>query len=148
VKKKTDEEKTIARKWPQAKSLENGVKYVVVREGSGEIPASGMRMKVAYSGKSLYDLRFVSTAEGGRPAFGKNPAPFEFEAGKGLVNRGFDSAVAQMRKGEKRILIVPANQAYGTGGFYDKEKPGQKRFHISPNTLLVYEVDVLGIVAR
>jgi FKBP-type peptidyl-prolyl cis-trans isomerase len=47
-----------------------------------------------------------------------------------------------------RILIVPANQAYGTGGFYDKEKPGQKRFHISPNTLLVYEVDVLGIVAR
>jgi len=148
AKKKADEGKTVNRKWPQAKSMENGVKYVVAREGSGEIPSAGMRLKVAYSGRSLYDLRFVSTAEGGRPAFGKLPEPFEVEVGKGLVNRGFDAAVAQMRKGEKRILIVPANQAYGTGGFYDKERPGQKRFRISPNTLLVYEVEVLDIIAR
>ena len=148
AKKKADEEKAVRRNWPQAKAMDNGVKYVVVREGSGEIPASGMRMKVAYSGKSLYDLRFVSTAEGGRPSFGEKPEPFEIEVGKGLVNPGFDAAIARMRKGEKRILIVPANQAYRTGGFYDKEKPGQKRFHISPNTLLVYEVEVLDIISR
>jgi len=148
AKKKADEEKSVSRKWPQAKVMENGVKYVIVREGRGEMPSAGMRVKVAYSGKSLYDLRFVSTAEGGKPSFGKQPEPFEMEAGKGLVNRGFDAAVAQMRKGEKRILIIPAGQAYGTAGFYDKEKPGQKRFHISPNTLLVYEVEVLDILAR
>jgi len=148
AKKKADEDKAIRRNWPQAQAMDNGVKYVVVREGRGEIPASGMRMKAAYSGKSLYDLRFVSTAEGGRPSFGKKPEPFEIEVGKGLVNPGFDAAIARMRKGEKRILIVPANQAYRAGGFYDKETPGQKRFHISPNTLLVYEVEVLDILAK
>jgi cyclophilin family peptidyl-prolyl cis-trans isomerase len=146
--KRADEEKTIGRKWPQAQAMDNGVKDVVVRAGNGEIPAAGMRMKVAYTGKSLYDLRFVSTAEGGNPSFGTAPEPFEIEAGKGLVNRGLDAALAQMRKGEKRILIIPPTQAYGTAGFYGKETPGQKRFHISPNTILIYEVEVLDITAK
>jgi peptidylprolyl isomerase len=148
ARKQADEEKKIRAGWPKAKLMDNGVKHVVVREGKGDVPVSGARLRVSYSGKSLYDLRFVSTAEGGKPAFGRNPEPFEIEVGKGLVNRGFDAAVSQMKKGEKRILIVPSNQAYGSGGFYDKEKPGQKRFHISPDTTLIYEVEVLDILNR
>ena len=53
--------------------------------------------------------------------------------------------VAQMKKGEKRTLIIPGAQAYGIGGYYAKEVPGQKRFHISPNVTLIYEVEVLDI---
>ena len=142
ARKKAEEEQIIRRTWPKAVSMTNGVKYVVLRKGAGDTPAAGTRLKVAYSGKYLKGQSFVSTADGGKPYFGDKPAPFEFEAGKALVNRGFDAVIAQMRKGEKRILIIPANQAYGTGGYYDKEIPGQKRFHISPNTTLVYEVEV------
>ena len=146
--KKAEEAEIIRRNWPVAVVGDDGVRHVVVREGSGEVPGPGTRLKVSYSGKSLYDLRFVSSAEGGKPAFGDRPEPFEMVVGKGLVNRGFDAAVAGMKPGEKRIIIVPAQLAYGTAGFYDKERPGQKRFHISPNTTLVYEVEVLEVIRQ
>jgi cyclophilin family peptidyl-prolyl cis-trans isomerase len=147
-KKKAAEEKTIRSKWPQAKLLDSGVRYVVVKEGNGAPASAGSKLKVSYSGRYLKGLTFVSTADGGKPYFGDKPEPFEFEIGKALVNRGFDAAVGQMKKGEKRILIIPAPQGYGTAGFYDRERPGQKRFHISPNTTLVYEVEVLDILGK
>ena len=50
-----------------------------------------------------------------------------------------------MKKGESRLVIVPSSQGYGTSGFYAKQRLGEKRFVISPNTLLVYEVEVLDI---
>jgi len=50
-----------------------------------------------------------------------------------------------MRAGEKRLLIVPAAQAYGTSGFYARPREGEKRFVISPNTTLVYEITVLRV---
>jgi cyclophilin family peptidyl-prolyl cis-trans isomerase len=147
-KKQAREEKTIRSKWPQARTLENGVKYVVTREGSGAPPAAGLKLKAVYSGRYLEGFGFVSTADGGKPYFGDTPEAFEMEIGKTSVNRGFDAAVAQMRKGEKRILIIPSSQGYGTAGYYDRERPGQRRFHISPNMTLVYEVEVLDIISR
>ncbi len=150
AKKQAEEERLIRKGWPKAIALDNGVKSVVLREGSGSTPGPGAKVKVSYSGHSLYGFNFVSTADGGKPYFGSIPEAFEWEAGKTQVQvtRGFDAAVAQMKKGEKRILIVPASLAYGIPGFYDRERPGQKRFHISPNTVLVYEVEILDMAAR
>jgi FKBP-type peptidyl-prolyl cis-trans isomerase len=48
-----------------------------------------------------------------------------------------------MQKGEKRVIILPASLAYGTRGFYAQQKPGEKRFVISPNTTLVYEIELI-----
>jgi peptidylprolyl isomerase len=148
--KKSEEEKTIGGNWPQAKVAANGVKYVIVRTGEGEALASGTRLKIVYTGRTLGGQGFVSTADGGKPYFGEVPEPFEFEVGRAQVQigRGFDSIVAQMKKGEKRTLIVPAGQAYGTAGFYDRERPGHSRFHISPGTTLVYEVEVQDIISK
>ncbi len=148
TKKRAEEEKTIRHGWPKARLLDNGVRYLILREGNGAAAPAGSKLKVAYSGRDLRTLTFVSTADAGRPYFGEKPEPFDFEIGKQLVNRGFDAAVAQMKKGEKRILIIPAAQGYGVAGFYDRERPGQKRFHISPNTTLVYEVEVLDVIAK
>jgi peptidylprolyl isomerase len=147
--KRAEEERTISGNWPQAMVAANGVKYVIVRAGQGEAAASGARLKVVYSGRTLGGQGFVSTADGGKPYFGEVPEPFEFEVGRAQVQigRGFDSIVAQMKKGEKRTLIVPAGQAYGTAGYYDSEIPGQRRFHISPGTTLVYEVEILNIIS-
>jgi peptidylprolyl isomerase len=147
-KSKAEEEKMIRSRWAQAQVLGNGVKYVVHREGTGNLPAAGSRLKIVYSGRYLKGIGFVSTADGGTPYFGDQAEPFEFEVGKTSVNRGFDAAVAQMKKGEKRTLIVPSSQGYGTSGFYARERPGQKRFHISPDITLVYEVEILDIAAK
>jgi FKBP-type peptidyl-prolyl cis-trans isomerase len=41
------------------------------------------------------------------------------------------------------VAIVPAALAYGRAGLYMPEIPGQRRLVISPNAMLVYEIEVL-----
>jgi cyclophilin family peptidyl-prolyl cis-trans isomerase len=143
AKKRAAEDAAVESRWPDAVSLENGLRYIVMREGKGKPPDAGDKVRVAYSGTCLLSGKtFVSTEDGGRPYWGETPAPFEFEIGKTKVNPGVDAAVAQMKKGERRLVIVPAALGYGTGGFYATQRPGEKRFVISPNTLLVYEIEV------
>jgi peptidylprolyl isomerase len=148
--RRAEEERLIEANWPGAMPGENGVKYAIVRPGEGDAPAPGDRMKVAYSGKTLGGAGFVSTAGGGKPYFGDKPEPFDFEAGRAQVqvNPGFDAQVSKMKKGEKRTLIVPPAQAYGTAGYYDPFVQSQRRFHISPNTTLVYEVEILDLARK
>jgi cyclophilin family peptidyl-prolyl cis-trans isomerase len=146
-KKKRAEDELIAANWPNAVAGEKGVKYQIVREGTGAAPQSGNKLKLSYSGATLYGKSFVSTADG-TPYVGEKPEPFTFEIGKTKITPGFDAAVAQMKKGEIRTLIVPADQAYGTSGFYAKERQGQKRFVLSPNTVLVYSIELTDVIGN
>jgi cyclophilin family peptidyl-prolyl cis-trans isomerase len=133
--------------WPNAVDAGNGVKYVVLKPGQGKTPDAGARVKVAYSGKApLAGKSFVSTADEGKPYWGETPEPFEVVVGSPRVNSGLDASIALMKKGEKRLVIVPSDQGYKTSGFYAKQRPGEKRFVVSPDTLLVYEIEVLDIL--
>ena len=150
--KKAKEDELVKANWPGANWLgsveaEGGVKYVVLNEGRGPLPIAGATLKVGYTGRApLAGKSFVSTADDGKPYWGKTAEPFEYVVGATRVNPGLDAAIAGMKKGEKRLLIVPSEQGYKTGGFYAKQRPGEKRFVISPNTLLVYEIDVLNML--
>ena len=63
--------------------------------------------------------------------------PFGFIVGVGRVVKGWDEGVIGMKeKGHKRLLIIPANKAYGDRAVGDK---------IPPNSTLVFEVDTVGI---
>jgi peptidylprolyl isomerase len=146
AKKKAEEETAILQSWPNAITLENGVRYVVLHEGKGKVAAEGRLAKFAYSGRCLLSGKtFVSTAEEGKPYWGEVPASFDFELGKTKINPGVDAIIALMKKGERRLVIVPAALGYATSGFYARQRPNEKRFVISPNTLLVYEIELLDI---
>jgi len=145
--RKAREDDLVATNWPGAVRGEDGVSSIILKEGRGEPPAPGATVKAVYVGKApLAGKSFVSTADEGKPYWGETPEPFETTVGTPLVNPGLDAAVAQMKKGEKRLLIIPSDQGYKTSGFYAKQRPGEKRFVISPNALLVYEVEVLDIL--
>jgi cyclophilin family peptidyl-prolyl cis-trans isomerase len=145
--KKTKEEEFVKAGWPAAVPGENGVLYVVLKPGQGRPPLAGDKVKAAYSGRAPFAGKsFVSTADEGKPYWGDTPEPFETTVGTPRVNPGLDAAIALMTKGEKRLLIVPPSQGYKTSGFYAKQRPGEKRFVISPDTLLVYEVEVRDIL--
>jgi cyclophilin family peptidyl-prolyl cis-trans isomerase len=144
--RKTRDEKFISANYPGLTSLPNGLRYKVLVEGKGNNASDGSVVNVMYTGKLTTGLTFVSTAEGGKPASDSRPDAFTYTMGKdGLIN-GLKEALKEMKAGEKRVLVIPPELAYGTkSGFYGKEIPGQKRFVISPGETLILEVALLSI---
>ena len=111
--------------WPDAVTTPSGLKYVVVAEGTGETPAPGSMVKVHYTGKLLDGTKFDSSVERG--------TPIDFPVGQGRVIKGWDEALLTMKKGEKRVLIIPANLGYGPSG----------RGPIPPNATMVFDVELI-----
>jgi cyclophilin family peptidyl-prolyl cis-trans isomerase len=126
---------------PGASETKSGIKYKVVNQGSGK---SQTTLKVKYFGKVLIDrLSFVSTSDGGKPDFGETAQEFSCTLGETKINDGLDEIISVMRPGEKRIVVIPSQLAYGVNGFYGKNINGQKRFVISPNSTLYYEIEIV-----
>lgn len=143
-KKKLAEDEWVKINLPDAMSTNSGIKYQIIKEGTGEKPAARAIVKVKYTGKILLgSLSFVSTSDDGKPNFGNEAVEFNYTLGTTKINTGIDEIIAEMKPGERRIVIVPSNLAYGTTGFYAKSIPGQKRFVISPNSSLYYEIEIL-----
>jgi FKBP-type peptidyl-prolyl cis-trans isomerase len=83
------------------------------------------------------------SGENGVPGFADPPREFVFEPGRTKLNPGIDGVIARMAPGERMLAIVPAAMAYGRAGLYPPEAPGKRRFVISPNAMLVYDVERL-----
>ena len=141
--KARQEEEQINRQWPGAKLSPKGARYVVTRPGDGESSQPGGKLRATYTGHYLDGRAFASSADAGKPMPGSTAEAFEYETGKTKITPALDEALSTMKKGERRIVIAQGALGYGTAGFYAAEKPGEKRFVISPNTTLVYEVEVL-----
>jgi len=144
-KKARDEAAIIGKNWPGAKPSPKGALVERRGTGSGPQPAAGQTVVARYTGRFLDGRPFASSADEGRPVPGQLAQPFEFVVGKTRLNPGLDEALAEMRKGERRRLILQGQAGYGRSGYTSPQKPGEKRFVISPNTTLVYEVEVLEI---
>ena len=115
----------IERRWPTADQTASGLRYLVLNPGSGQSsPEYGTSVTVHYTGQRLNGLVFDSSYQRGQPA--------SFEIGR--VIQGWNEALTGMRRGEKRILIVPPELAYGERGY-----PGV----IPPNEFLIFEVELL-----
>jgi cyclophilin family peptidyl-prolyl cis-trans isomerase len=158
-KKRLAEREWIARNYPKATGPADGVlteRLSEPAEGQG-LPASGSGLSVRYRGTEVRymgqvigregpPLETISFASGevGVPGFVDPPQIFKVQPGKTKLNPGLDAVLAGMLPGERRVAIVPAAQGYGRAGLYPPEVPGQRRFVVSPNALLVYEVEVLG----
>jgi peptidylprolyl isomerase len=116
----------IKEKWPNAKTTESGLMYEVVFKGSNDAkPETGDVVTAHYTGMFLDGRKFDSSVDRGEP--------IRFPVGVGRVIKGWDEALLDMTKGEKRILIIPPDLAYGPSG----------RGPIPPNSTLVFEVRLL-----
>jgi len=145
-KKARDEAALIQQKWPAATTSPKGALVQVTREGQGEPAAAGQTLTARYTGQFLLDGRaFASSEDEGRPVPGSAAKPFAYVVGKSRINPALDEALAGMRAGETRLVIAQGQAGYGRGGYTSPQKPGEKRFVISPNTTLVYEVEALEI---
>jgi cyclophilin family peptidyl-prolyl cis-trans isomerase len=153
-KKKAAEREWIVRTYPKAAGRDGGVlteELSPPREGV----AAGTALRVKYSGKEVryqglvvgWDGPLLTTVafasgENGVPGFYDAPQAFPYEVGRTKINPGLDGIIAGMRSGERKLAIVPPASGYGRAGTYPPEVPGRRRFVVSPNALLVYEVEV------
>jgi peptidylprolyl isomerase len=112
-------------KWPNATTTESGLRYVVKKEGSGDKPASGTMISVHYTGSFMDGRQFESSID--------RRDPIRFPVGTGRVIKGWDEALLDMKKGERRTLIIPPHLAYGSQG----------RGPIPPDSTLVFEVELV-----
>ena len=143
--KARDEAAIIQQKWPGAKPSPKGAFVQVTREGQGDPAAAGQTLMVRYTGQFLDGRPIASSEEEGRPVAGTAAKPFAYVVGTSRINPALDEALAAMRAGERRAVIASNQLGYGRSGYTSPQKPGEKRFVISPNTTLVYDVEVLEI---
>lgn len=118
-------QKQIDEQWPEAVTTPSGLKYVVVEEGEGDTPKTGAMVTVHYTGKLLDGTKFDSSYDRGQP--------IDFPVGKGQVIKGWEEALLGMKKGEKRVLIIPSDLGYGPSG----------RGPIPPNATMVFDVELV-----
>lgn len=142
--RKAREEKFITENYPGLDTLADGLRYKVLVQGIGNTPSSGSILNIKYTGKLVTGLSFVSSADDGKPLPGSKPVVFSHTLGKDGLLKGLNEALKEMKAGEKRLLVVPPDLAYGIKtGFYGKEITGQKRFVISPGETLILEVSLI-----
>jgi FKBP-type peptidyl-prolyl cis-trans isomerase len=106
----------------------SGLKYQVLKTGTGAVAKAGQSVSVHYTGWLTNGKKFDSSVDRGQP--------FEFNLGAGQVIRGWDEGVAGMKVGEKRKLTIPADLGYGAAGAGGA---------IPPNATLVFDVELLGV---
>ena len=124
-----DDLDAVEKTWPQAKKTNTGIRYVIEREGQGDLPIPGEIVSVLYVGSLL---------QGGKQ-FDKNQDrlhPFVFRLGRGFVIQGWDQVIQLMKPGEKRLVIIPSELAYGTHG----QPPT-----IPSDSTLVFEIELLSV---
>jgi FKBP-type peptidyl-prolyl cis-trans isomerase len=118
----------VMKTWPQAKESNTGIRYVVEKVGRGPLLLPGDFVTVDYVGKLLDGKIFDQTHPGGKP--------FQFHIARGEVITGWDQILQLMRLGDRWLIIVPPELAYGRRG-YPPAIPG--------DATLVFEVEVTAV---
>jgi peptidylprolyl isomerase len=102
---------------------------IPVRLTENQKPTNGQTVKVHYSGYLTNGTMFDSSV--------KRDEPFSFTLGSGQVIKGWDEAIAKMKKGEQYRVIIPSELGYGERGAGGV---------IPPNATLIFDVQLVDFM--
>ncbi|MCJ8167390.1 FKBP-type peptidyl-prolyl cis-trans isomerase [Pontibacter sp. E15-1] len=107
-------------------TLDSGLQYQVIEEGSGKSPSKNDTVTTHYHGTLIDGTVFDSS-------YARNePATFPVNG----VIAGWTEALQLMKEGAKWRLFIPSNLAYGAQGAGEA---------IGPNATLVFDVELLAV---
>ena len=108
------------------KTLESGVQYKVIKEGTGALPKDTSMVKVHYEGKTLDGKVFDSSYKRGQPT--------DFRANQ--VIKGWTDALVHMPAGSIWEVYIPQELAYGER---------QQGADIKPFSMLIFKIELLEV---
>jgi len=104
----------------------SGLRYMIIKEGTGKVPTATSNVKVHYTGSFLDGKVFDSSVQRGEP----------IDFGLNQVIKGWTEGVQLMKEGSKYKFYIPYNLAYGEQGYAGA---------IPPKSDLIFEVELLKI---
>ena len=108
------------------KTLESGVQYKVIKEGTGILPKDTSRVKVHYEGRTLDGKVFDSSYKRGQPT--------DFRANQ--VIKGWTEALVHMPAGSIWEVYIPQELAYGER---------QQGADIKPFSMLIFKIELIEV---
>ncbi len=114
------------KKFASGQTTASGLKYVVVKEGTGRAPKDTNTVTVHYTGFFVDGKVFDSSVQRGQPA------TFPLKQ----VIRGWTEGLQLMKEGGKTTFYIPYTLAYGEQGY-----PGA----IPPKSDLIFEVELIKV---
>lgn len=123
------DQKLVAEKFPGVPESSSGLRSIVLSPGSGATtPRRGTVVKVKYELRLLDGTVLESSDKDNKGQ------PLVVPIGVGRVIKAWDEAVMEMKKGEKRRIVVPHWIGYGVTGNPPK---------IPPYATLVFDLELL-----
>ncbi len=111
-----------------AMTTESGLTYIITKNGDGAAVKAGDNVTVNYTGMLTNGAVFDSSLT--------RNEPFSFPVGAGMVIKGWDEGLQQLKVGDHAILTIPPSIGYGTSGAGGV---------IPPNATLIFIIEVLGV---
>jgi cyclophilin family peptidyl-prolyl cis-trans isomerase len=113
------------KEFENGKTTSSGLKYIIIKEGTGNIPSATSNVKVHYTGTFLDGKIFDSSVQRGEP----------LDLSLNQVIPGWTEGVQLMKEGAKYKFYIPYNLGYG-------ERGGGP---IPPKSDLIFEVELIKI---
>ncbi|MBS1507344.1 MAG: FKBP-type peptidyl-prolyl cis-trans isomerase [Bacteroidetes bacterium] len=104
----------------------SGLQYKVLASGAGKTPTASNEVTVHYTGTLIDGTVFDSSVKRGQPA----------TFGVSQVIRGWTEALQLMKEGDKWMLYIPSELAYGERGSGPQ---------IPPYSTLIFEVELIKV---
>jgi FKBP-type peptidyl-prolyl cis-trans isomerase FklB len=107
-------------------TLKSGLQYRKLRSGEGKSPQATNSVTVNYRGTLIDGTEIANSEEA------NGPATHQMKK----VIKGWKEALPRMKEGDKWVLYIPPELAYGKRGL---------RGRIPPNSALIYEVELVAV---
>lgn len=114
---------------PNVITTESGLQYVVLEEGTGDVPTIMDQVKVHYTGKLTNGTVFDSSIDRGEPV------TFYLRQ----VIPGWTEMLQLMKPGGEVKAFIPGNLAYGPNG-------GPQGSGIGPNEVLIFDIRLIDVI--
>jgi len=127
-----------------AEKTATGLAYKIIKKGNGKKPENGATILIDYAGffenGGLFDTSNAETAktfgqynENRAAQNGYSPIPFQAGRKEGMIP-GFIEGIEKLSFGDKAVVFIPANLAYGEAGAGGI---------IPPNSNLIFEIELI-----